>query len=82
MFYVYTTNYLPTHIPSLFCPLAHRGAADLHPPQSVAPQPPAPQPPALQIVDWTAVRASIPEELLNYQRWQDVEGSFSGYRPG
>jgi len=79
---LYTTIYLPTHIPSLFCPLAHRGAADLHPPQSVAPQPPAPQPPALQIVDWAAVRASIPKNFWTISNDRMLRVVFRGIGQG
>jgi len=65
MFYTLLVIPLLTFLPCSVLYTAHREAADLHPPQSVAPQPPSPQPPMPQIVDWAAIRASIPEELLN-----------------
>ncbi len=46
---------------------------------AAAPAAPVPRPQPFQLIDWVAVRQSIPEEILNQQTEQIRR---TGFRPG
>ena len=51
------------------------------PPQNLR-WPSVPRRPPPQMIDWAAVRASIPEDKMSYRIWEEITGRYSGWRPG